>query len=531
MKNQNTRFRVRPFSGLAVTLLLIVPGLSEPAQASTPYGYVANAGWMGFAPSVNTRVSAGATYLQGFAYAANFGWIDLGDGTPANPTGYSNASATDYGVNHDGAGQLSGYAYAANIGWINFSWAGANDANRPRVDLVTGAASGLVYSANAGWINLNDLTMHGVTAAIRFKGGTSSPIAGSQTTLELTVAGTESLALQWFLNGNALSGGTGASHLLPSVQRFHVGDYSVRITREDSSTFDVAPVELDVTEPVPNDARLLSLSTRALSLTGDNVLIPGFAIDGTGTKRLLIRAVGPTLGMDPFNFGNALPDPVLTLTKFNGSTFEPVQTVDNWVDNANADEIEDVSAQLFAFGLQSTLDAALLADLAPGQYTVVASGVGNTTGIAIVELYDADDASTASMTAISNRGFAGVGNDVMIPGFVVSNEGPKTFLIRVVGPGLDSFGVDGTMADPRLTVFRREGNVETNILENDNWGENPDAANSAQIAQQVFAFGLPTGSLDAALVATLEPGVYTVVGSAADLVSSGVILVEVYVVE
>jgi Bacterial TSP3 repeat len=85
---------------------------------------------------------------------ANFGWMDFGDGTPANGIQYQNNSATDCGVNHDGLGNLSGYAYGANIGWINFGWTTTSDVNRPRVNLLTGAFSGYAYSANMGWINL-----------------------------------------------------------------------------------------------------------------------------------------------------------------------------------------------------------------------------------------------------------------------------------------------------------------------------------------------------------------------------------------
>jgi hypothetical protein len=114
----------------------------------------------------------------------------------------------------------------------------------------------------------------------------------------------------------------------------------------------------------------------------------------------------------------------------------------------------------------------------------------------------------------------------MIPGFVVSSEGPKTLLVRVVGPTLGAFGVPNTMADPKLTVY----SGSTAILANDNWSDNPDAATTAQIAAQVFAFALNAGSKDAAFVVTLPPGSYTVVGSSATPGGTGVVLVEVYVV-
>ena len=91
----------------------------------------------------------GAAVCSGSIYAANVGWISLGDGTPANGVRYGNNIATDCGVNHDGAGNLTGYAYGANIGWINARGDVANGA-------VTGEfiCSGYIYSANCGWIHL-----------------------------------------------------------------------------------------------------------------------------------------------------------------------------------------------------------------------------------------------------------------------------------------------------------------------------------------------------------------------------------------
>lgn len=362
---------------------------------------------------------------------------------------------------------------------------------------------------------------------------TQAPTAGDELTLTVDAQGPGPFTYQWFKDGVEIADATTSTYFLPSLQRFHAGDYRVTITNANGSVASNAAT-VSVNAAPPSDSRLLSLSTRALSLTGDDVLIPGFAIQGTGTKRLLIRAVGPTLGVTPFNLGGVMPDPQITLKRWNGTAYDDLAAIDNWVDAPNAAEIENVAGQVFAFALQSDLDAAMVVDLAPGTYTAVASGVGDTTGIAIVEFYDADTVSTASMTSISNRGFAGIGNDVMIPGFVVSNEGSKTFLIRVAGPTLAQapYDVPGTMDDPVLTVFRRETNgTETNLLSNDNWSDNPDQVYTEQVTAQVFAFELQPGSLDAAIVATLEPGVYTVVGSAADGVSSGVILVEVYAVE
>jgi len=290
------------------------------------------------------------------------------------------------------------------------------------------------------------------------------------------------------------------------------------------------PVLASLTEtapPPPAASRLLNLSTRALCQTGDNVLIPGFVVSGTMTKRLLIRAVGPKL--TSFGVPGVLPDPQFVVKRLVNSAYVDVATNDNWGTNANAQAIITISNALGAFALDNgSRDAALILDAPPGQYTVVASGVGSTTGIAIVELYDGDDTGGGSrLSNIANRGFVGTGDDVMVMGYVISAGAPKRLLIRAVGPTLSTFGVSGTLADPRLVVFRQDGGTGTPIATNDDWGLDPAATTTATIAAQVSAFALPAGSKDAAIVLTLPPGAYTVQGSGATG-GTGVALLEIY---
>lgn len=140
------------FAGLAASLT--TAQADSTIDPSLAFAYGANTGWINARPSASDGVVTGEFFLSGKMYAANFGWIDLGDGSPLNGHTYGNASATDYGVNHDGTGNLTGLAYGANIGWINFGWAAPNDPNRPRIDLHTGAFAGYAYSANTGYINL-----------------------------------------------------------------------------------------------------------------------------------------------------------------------------------------------------------------------------------------------------------------------------------------------------------------------------------------------------------------------------------------
>jgi len=129
-------------------------------DATDKFAWSANTGWVNFRPSAADGVVVGEKFLSGFAWGANTGWIHMGDGTPLNGHTYSNASATDFGVNHDGAGSFSGFAYSANTGWINFGWASLNDPNRPRFDLITGNFTGFAWGANTGWLNLGAGFLH-----------------------------------------------------------------------------------------------------------------------------------------------------------------------------------------------------------------------------------------------------------------------------------------------------------------------------------------------------------------------------------
>ena len=157
---QNGRGKPNAISAVRILFACLCLIFLPAAHAGTniasdkPHAWSANSGWINLRGDITNGVLVGDSFLSGHAWSGNAGWIQFGDGTPANLHTYSNASAADFGVNHDGAGNLSGLAYGANIGWINFGWASANDPNRPRFSLVTGDFSGYAWSANTGWIDL-----------------------------------------------------------------------------------------------------------------------------------------------------------------------------------------------------------------------------------------------------------------------------------------------------------------------------------------------------------------------------------------
>ncbi|MBL9201643.1 MAG: hypothetical protein JNL39_14125, partial [Opitutaceae bacterium] len=126
-------------------------------------------------------------------------------------------------------------------------------------------------------------------------------------------------------------------------------------------------------------ARLINVSARNFVGTGDNILIAGFNIAGAGAKRLLIRAVGPTLAS--FGVPGTLADPVLEI--YSGTTLQVSN--DNW----SADLAPTFTA-VGAFQLAAgSRDAALVAVLAPGSYTAQVRGAASGTGEALIEIYEA----------------------------------------------------------------------------------------------------------------------------------------------
>lgn len=265
-------------------------------------------------------------------------------------------------------------------------------------------------------------------------------------------------------------------------------------------------------------AYLSNLSIRARAGTGAETLIVGFTIGGSGTsgtKTVLGRAIGP--GLASFGLAGTLADPVLQA--YSGTSL--IGANDNW----SGSDVANTAASLGAFALTTgSRDAALLSGaLAPGAYTVQISGNGGTSGLALAELYDttantAFTSTTPRLANVSSRTFVGTGDATLICGFVVSGSGQRRVLIRAVGPGLAAWNLSNLLADPQLALY----SGASKIAENDNW----DA--STQPAQQsVYAFALTPGSKDAALVATLNPGAYSVQLSGANG-TTGVALIELY---
>lgn len=280
---------------------------------------------------------------------------------------------------------------------------------------------------------------------------------------------------------------------------------------------------LGVAGPAQPASRLLNLAARAQVGAGAAGLFPGFVIAPGASKNVVVRAIGPTLALPPFNVPGPLADPQLTVLGPDSSTLI-VASNDNW----NAADAAAFGA-VGAFALPAgSRDAALVLRLAPGAYTAQVTGAGGSTGVALVEIYDGDSTAPADGGRLVNtavRAQVGIGSGVLIPGLVVSEGAPKTVLIRAVGPGLAAapFNIPNVLAQPVLTLFTGSQPVAVNT----GWNSAANAPEIRATALRVGALPLAESSRDSALLVTLPAGAYTLQVSGQGG-SSGVALVEIY---
>jgi hypothetical protein len=277
-------------------------------------------------------------------------------------------------------------------------------------------------------------------------------------------------------------------------------------------------------------ARVEDLSTRAQVQTGQNIVIGGFIISGgSGTsKSVLVRGIGPAL--TGFQVTGALAQPVLgiydsssvLIASNTGWSTAPVagsSTVKASFRQATATDLSSVGAFPLTAG---TADCAIVLTLPSGSYSAQVSGLGSTTGVALVEVYDLDMNPSQTLTNISARCFVGTNSDVAISGLVIGGSQSARLLLRGIGPALGGFGLPNTVTQPSIAL---EDSGGTLIVSDTGWG-NPLVSGTSKVAASyrlatgadmtaAGAFTLTPGSQDSAMVVTLPPGSYTVELSAA----------------
>ena len=244
--------------------------------------------------------------------------------------------------------------------------------------------------------------------------------------------------------------------------------------------------------------------------TGDNVGIGGFIITGTAPKHVLLRAIGPSLAQV---VPDALADTVLELHGPDG--FATV-TNDNWMD----DPVQRIL--ILASGIPPTnnLESAIDATLNPGAYSAILSGKNNTSGVALIEVYDLSQAVPAKLGNISTRAFVSTGDNIVIAGFLLGgNNGVDRIVARGIGPSLLDLGIMNALVNPTLELRDSNGAL---LASNNDWQD--DLAQAAELTAAGLA--LPN-NLESGIAATLPPGPYTALLAGLNN-GTGVGVVEVY---
>jgi plastocyanin len=308
----------------------------------------------------------------------------------------------------------------------------------------------------------------------------------------------------WVIRGNEIDTGR--------TQRFNSGDSSSNQPQLSVTYQFVAATPTPTPSPTPTPTPTPSaspstfgnISTRLRVETADNVLIGGFIITGTQPKKVIVRAIGPSLSS---LFPEALADPILELRDSSGSL---IVSNDNWRSDQEAEIIATTIPP--SNDLESAIVATLPANNA--NYTAIVRGANNGTGIGVVEAYDLNRAVDSKLANISTRGFVQTEDNVLIGGLIVLGQNPLRVIVRAIGPSLP---VTGALADPTLEL--RDGNGAL-LAANDNW-------RSDQEAEIIATTIPPSNDLESAIVRNLAPGNYTaIVRGAAN--ATGVAVVEAY---
>ena len=249
---------------------------------------------------------------------------------------------------------------------------------------------------------------------------------------------------------------------------------------------------------------LANISTRLRVETGNRVLIGGFIITGNEDKKVIVRALGPSVDVP-----GALADPMVEVYNSEGGL---IAQNDNWKDAPNRQEIVDSTIPP-----TDDRESAFLGTLAPGDYTAIVSGVGETSGIGLVEVYDLDQTVDSDLGNISTRGFVQTGNDVLIGGLIVAGDAQLKILVRGIGPSLT---IAGKLADPTLELVNANGDT---LLANDNWRDTQESDIEATTIP-------PNNDLESAILTTVQPANYTAILRGRDG-TIGIGVVEIYAVK
>ncbi len=314
------------------------------------------------------------------------------------------------------------------------------------------------------------------------------------------------------------------SESCPQAHPYVQNAFACRGQFSDLATTSPEAITLDVIGYDLMQVSLGNISTRGFVQTGDNVMIGGFIVQGTGAKRVIIRAIGPELTQHGIT--NPLANPTLELHDGTGAL---IGSNDDWQTTIiggiiTSSQLTDI--QNSGHAPTAASESAIIANLQPGNYTAIVRGVNNTTGVGLVEVYDLSPGTTSLLGNISTRGFVQTGDNVMIGGFIVQGTGAKRVVIRAIGPELTQHGITNPLADPTLELHNATGAL---IGFNDNWQTTilGGVITSDQVSDIQNSGHVPTAASESAIIANLTPGNYTAIVRGVNN-TTGVGLVEVY---
>lgn len=273
---------------------------------------------------------------------------------------------------------------------------------------------------------------------------------------------------------------------------------------------DVAPSDVSSTADVLADAGLFASRVVNASCRVDVTTRAAatFVLDGIGTKRIGVRALGPTL--KGFGVANAMDDPSLRIEDATGKL---IAENDDWSSGTSSAEVANAM-----LAPSHPKEAAVVASIPAGTFRIVVSGADASQGVVVVEIYDLDGEAPSStrIASFSARGTAADGDGALIGGLIMRGDTPVPLLVRALGPSLSADGFANAIADPLLEARDDKQQV---LHQNDDWGASGDRDAIAATA------AAPTDPRESAVLAALGAGGYTLLVRAKDG-GSGVAVVD-----
>ncbi|HEX8489803.1 MAG TPA: zinc-dependent metalloprotease family protein, partial [Chthoniobacterales bacterium] len=259
--------------------------------------------------------------------------------------------------------------------------------------------------------------------------------------------------------------------------------------------FDISNENFSIVSTIPPQAQLLNISSRARVQTADNVMIGGFIVKGTDPKRVVMRAIGPSLAVGGVPVTGRMENPVLELRDNSNNAL--ITSNDDWKNSPDRMAIE-------ATGIAPPNDSesAIIRTLTPGAYTAILRGKDNSTGLALLEIYDIGLSANSLLANISSRSFVEAGDNVLIGGFIAGNNAVGTSILLLArGPSLKN-ELPNALDDPTLELHDSNG---ATLAISDNWQDSPERP---QIEATGFA---PPHILESAILRTVTPANYTAI--------------------